>query len=82
MPKIQFEVSDDQLLQFKTEVEHMLGGKVTDPLLLLNILLQKECDNAAVFADIIFDGGGNSIGDVLEEGEWEGCYIEELMGEE
>ena len=77
MAKIQLEVSDKQLSEFKESVEKMIGGEVTDPLLLLTILLQQECDKTSVYVDVVFDGGGNSIGDVLEEGSWDCCYIED-----
>ena len=67
-------VSDKQLEQFKDTVEELDGGTVTNPLLLLQLLLQNECDNAGVYADVLLDSGGNSIGDVLDD--WSDCYSE------
>ena len=74
--EIKLSISENQLLSFKQEVEKLADGTVTDSLLLLTILLQKDVDSADVYADMTFDGGGNSIRDVLNDGEWDNCFTE------
>ncbi|MGZ8924392.1 MAG: hypothetical protein ACXW2E_00780 [Nitrososphaeraceae archaeon] len=75
--KLELTVTDEALNKFKQTVEDCTKGKVTNPLLLLTKLLQAECESLEGYADLVFDGGGNSIGDVFKNDEdWKDCFEE------
>lgn len=67
MPEIKLNVTDEQLEKFKLEVEQLGGGICTNPILMLTKLFQQDIETIDVYVDMVFDGGGNSIGDVFDE---------------
>ena len=77
MHKIELFVSSEKLEQFKKQIEQTDGGTVTNPIMLLQLMLQQECNNADTYASVVMDDGGNSMGDVFwDETVYENCYKE------
>lgn len=77
MPKIQIEVSEEQLEQMVKQLKQDYDVvEVTDPALCMQFLLQNCADQASWFVDMLGDGGGNSVVDeILEMEQVKECMI-------
>jgi len=75
---ITIEVTDEQLAKMVKGLEETAPHyKVLDAAKLLQLLLQKEADNADIYLDRCIDGGGNELlGDCLDEEECKGIAEE------